>query len=139
MSRPPTRLRLQIHGRVQGVWFRDSVRRTATEHGVSGWAENLPDGSVEAVLEGEPDAVRAVAAFCRQGPAHARVDRVDEREEPVRGTPRLRDPLAPQRPPPGGAQTSTGSSLPARRSRPRCTAAMNFDRLTSSVLRISSA
>ena len=85
MSAPPIRLRLQIHGRVQGVWFRDSVRRTAIDRGVSGWAENLPDGSVEVVLEGEPDAVQAVAAFCRQGPEHARVDHVDEREEPVEG------------------------------------------------------
>jgi acylphosphatase len=85
MSPSLTRLRLQIHGRVQGVWFRDSVRRTATEHGVSGWAENRRDGSVQAVLEGEPDAVAAVAAFCRQGPAHARVDRVEEHEEPAQG------------------------------------------------------
>jgi acylphosphatase len=85
MSSQPTRLRLQIHGRVQGVWFRDSVRRTATEHGVSGLARNLPDGSVEVVLEGGPDAVRAVAIFCRQGPRHARVDRVEEHEEPVEG------------------------------------------------------
>jgi acylphosphatase len=85
MSAAPTRLRLQIHGRVQGVWFRDSVRRTAAERGVSGWAENRSDGSVEAVLEGEPDAVRAVAAFCRQGPRHAQVDRVEEREEPAEG------------------------------------------------------
>jgi acylphosphatase len=85
MTPPPSRLRLQIHGRVQGVFFRDSVRRSAAEHSVNGWVENLPDGSVEAVLEGEPGAVRAVAAFCRQGPAHARVDRVDEREEPAQG------------------------------------------------------
>ena len=85
MSTPPTRLRLRIHGRVQGVFFRDSVRRTAIEHGVNGWAENLPDGSVEVVLEGPPDAVQAVAAFCRQGPPHARVDHVDERQEPVEG------------------------------------------------------
>jgi acylphosphatase len=85
MSSRRTRLRLTIHGRVQGVWFRDSVRRTATEHGVSGWAENLPDGSVEAVLEGDADAVRAVAAFCRRGPARAQVDHVDERVEPAEG------------------------------------------------------
>lgn len=85
MSSSATRLRLSIHGRVQGVWFRDSVRRAATEHGVNGWAENLPDGSVQAVLEGEPDAVQAVAAFCRQGPRHAHVDHVDEQEEPAEG------------------------------------------------------
>jgi acylphosphatase len=85
MSAPSTRLRLEIHGRVQGVFFRDSVRRTAAEHGVSGWAENRSDGSVEVVLEGEPDAVRAVAAFCREGPRHARVDHVEEHDEPVEG------------------------------------------------------
>jgi len=85
MSAPPTRLRLSIHGRVQGVWFRDSVRRAAAEHDVSGWAENRPDGSVEAVLEGAPAAVRAVAAFCRRGPRHARVDHVDERKEEAEG------------------------------------------------------
>jgi acylphosphatase len=85
MSAAPARLRLSIHGRVQGVWFRDSVRRTAAEHGVNGWAENLPDGSVEAVLEGDPAAVAAVAAFCRRGPGHARVDHVDERQEPAEG------------------------------------------------------
>jgi acylphosphatase len=85
MTAQPVRLRLSIHGRVQGVFFRDSVRRTAAEHGVSGWAENRSDGSVEVVLEGDPDAVAAVAGFCRQGPAHARVDRVDEHEEPAEG------------------------------------------------------
>jgi acylphosphatase len=85
MSASPTRLRLSIHGRVQGVWFRDSVRRTAAEHGVSGWAENLSNGAVEVVLEGDPEAVRAVAAFCRQGPRHARVDRVEEHQEAVEG------------------------------------------------------
>ena len=85
MSAPPTRLRLWIHGRVQGVFFRDSVRRTATERGVSGWAENLPDGSVEVVIEGEPDAVRAVADYCRQGPRHAHVDHVDEQQTPAEG------------------------------------------------------
>ena len=81
----PIRLRLLIHGRVQGVWFRDSVRRTAAEHGVSGWAENLPDGSVEAVLEGDRAAVQAVATFCRRGPRHARVDHVDEHQEEAEG------------------------------------------------------
>jgi acylphosphatase len=54
------------------------VRRTATKRGVNGWAENLPDGSVEAVLEGEREAVQAVAACCRHTP-------VDERQEPAQG------------------------------------------------------
>jgi acylphosphatase len=85
MTAQPVRRRLSIHGRVQGVFFRDSVRRIAAEHGVSGWAENRSDGSVEVVLEGERDAVDAVAAFCRHGPPHARVGRVEDREEPVEG------------------------------------------------------
>jgi acylphosphatase len=85
MSTAASRLHLSIRGRVQGVWFRDSVRRSAAEHHVNGWAANLADGSVEAVLEGDSDDVRAVAAFCRQGPSRARVDHVDEREEPAEG------------------------------------------------------
>jgi acylphosphatase len=89
MSATATRLHLSIRGRVQGVWFRDSVRRCAAAHGVSGWAANLEDGSVEAVLEGEREAVRAVAAYCHEGPPHARVDHVDEREEPAEGLDRF--------------------------------------------------
>jgi acylphosphatase len=85
MSATATRLHLSIHGHVQGVWFRDSVRRAAAAHGVAGWAANRPDGSVEAVLEGDRAAVDAVAAFCRHGPSQARVDHVNQREEPVEG------------------------------------------------------
>ncbi len=140
MSASSIRLRLRIHGRVQGVWFRDSVRRIATEHGVSGWAENLPDGSVEVVLEGR----------ARRGPggrgvlpggAGARSGRPmsTSGRRPSRGSVASRSASERRGARPRAAQTSTGSSLPARRSRPRCTAAMNFDRLTSSVLRISSA
>ncbi len=85
MTAQPVRLRLSIHGRVQGVFFRDSVRRTATEHGVSGWAENRSDGSVEVVLEGGARRGRRGCGVLPAGPPHARVDRVDEREEPVEG------------------------------------------------------
>jgi acylphosphatase len=67
-------------GRVQGVWFRDSVRRIADSHGVSGWARNMRDGTVEVWVEGKPDAVRAVIDYCREGPPRAVVEtlRVDE-------------------------------------------------------------
>ncbi len=85
MSTETIRLRLAIRGRVQGVWFRDSVRREATARGVSGSAANLADGSVAVVLEGAADAVRAVADFCGQGPRSARVDHVDARTEPAEG------------------------------------------------------
>ncbi|HSO98960.1 MAG TPA: acylphosphatase [Solirubrobacteraceae bacterium] len=79
------RRRLVVRGRVQGVFFRDSVRAEAKANGVRGWVRNRDDGSVEAVFEGEPGAVERVSAFCRAGPPRARVDRVDERDEEPEG------------------------------------------------------
>jgi acylphosphatase len=69
-----------VAGRVQGVWFRDSVRRIAEAHGVRGWARNLRDGTVEVWAEGTPDAVQAVLDYCREGPPRAVVEgvRVEE-------------------------------------------------------------
>jgi acylphosphatase len=67
---------------VQGVFFRDSVRRAAEQRGVNGWVANRPDGAVEAVFEGEPEAVERLVEFCRQGPRGAQVDSVDVTEEP---------------------------------------------------------
>jgi acylphosphatase len=77
--------RLVVHGRVQGVFFRDSIRRAAEREGVAGWAANRDDGAVEVVLEGPPEGVEAVAEFCRRGPERARVQSVDEREEEPEG------------------------------------------------------
>lgn len=74
-----------IHGRVQGVYFRDSLRRLAEEHGVSGWAKNAPDGTVEAVFEGEGDAVERLVSFAQTGPPEARVSDVDVHEEEPEG------------------------------------------------------
>jgi acylphosphatase len=71
------RRHLIVAGRVQGVWFRESCRREAVALGVSGWARNLSDGTVEVVLEGPRPAVERVIAWCRAGPERARVDRVD--------------------------------------------------------------
>ena len=70
-------VRVRAHGRVQGVWFRESTRLAACRHGVAGWVRNRPDGTVEAVLEGGEDAVARVIDVCRLGPAGSRVDRVD--------------------------------------------------------------
>jgi len=75
------RKRVQAHGRVQGVFFRDSVRRAAEGAGVVGWAENLPDGSVEAVFEGPEEAVDRLVALCRSGPGHAQVSHLDVTDE----------------------------------------------------------
>jgi acylphosphatase len=82
------RRRLLVHGRVQGVFFRDSTRAHARREGVAGWARNRPDGTVEVVLEGGPEAVARVAAFCERGPRGAQVEQVessDERSEGLHG------------------------------------------------------
>lgn len=79
------RRRIVVHGRVQGVFFREGTRRAAELHGVAGWVRNRPDGSVEAVLEGEGEAVAALESFCRAGPRGARVDRVETADEPAEG------------------------------------------------------
>ncbi len=71
------RRRAVAHGRVQGVFFRDSTRREAERRGVSGSARNTPDGTVEVVLEGSPDAVEAMLEYLRGGPGHAVVSRLD--------------------------------------------------------------
>ncbi|NSC24507.1 acylphosphatase [Streptomyces albus subsp. chlorinus] len=71
-----------VTGRVQGVFFRDTCRQTAAARGVAGWVRNLADGSVEALFEGEPEAVDALVEWARQGPPAALVEdvRVTERE-----------------------------------------------------------
>ncbi len=73
--------RLLISGRVQGVCFRHYTRKTALANGVCGWVRNLPDGRVEAVIEGPPDAVQATIAWCRRGPEMAQVDRIEVESE----------------------------------------------------------
>ena len=79
------RRRVVVHGRVQGVFFRDSVRQRARALGVDGLVRNRPDGTVEAVFEGPPDAVDALVRFCETGPRGARVSRVEVAEEPPEG------------------------------------------------------
>jgi acylphosphatase len=69
-------LRLVIHGRVHGVFFRDSMRREAQRLGITGWVCNRSDGSVEAAVQGEPAAVDAIVRWSHQGPQHAQVARV---------------------------------------------------------------
>ncbi len=79
------RRRVVIEGRVQGVFFRDSIRQRADGLGVAGWACNRSDGAVEAVLEGDEDAIAELVEFCRSGPSRARVDRVEVSGEPPEG------------------------------------------------------
>jgi acylphosphatase len=74
-----------VYGYVQGVGFRFAVERAARSRGVSGWVRNRPDGSVEAVFEGDPEDVAALVELCREGPRGADVDRVDVRSESAEG------------------------------------------------------
>jgi acylphosphatase len=71
------RHRVIVHGFVQGVFFRDTVRRRAEAASVAGWVRNNADGTVEAVFEGESDQVERLVAFCREGPRGATVDRIE--------------------------------------------------------------
>jgi acylphosphatase len=70
-----------VHGRVQGVGFRYAVARAARSRAVAGWVRNRPEGTVEAVFEGEPGAVESLVRLCREGPRGAEVDRADLVEE----------------------------------------------------------
>ncbi|MDQ5820722.1 MAG: acylphosphatase [Actinomycetota bacterium] len=79
------RRRVVVHGHVQGVFFRDSTRRLAEREGVTGWVRNRGDGAVEAVFEGEVEAVERLVRFARAGPRGARVERVDVSEEAPEG------------------------------------------------------
>jgi acylphosphatase len=79
------RRRVVVHGFVQGVFFRDTVRRQAEARGVAGWVRNNRDGTVEAVLEGTGEAVERLVTLCHEGPRGARVDHVDVFEEAPEG------------------------------------------------------
>jgi acylphosphatase len=79
------RRRAVVRGRVQGVFFRDTCRKVAREHDVAGSAANLPDGSVEVILEGESPNVEEVLEWCRSGPSYADVSSVEVSEEEPEG------------------------------------------------------
>lgn len=81
----PTRARVIISGKVQGVYFRGFVRDHARTLGVNGYVRNLFDGRVEAVMEGEREKIESLIALCRQGPPVSRVDQVEVTWEEFRG------------------------------------------------------
>ena len=74
---------LRIHGRVQGVYYRQSMTEAAQRLGVHGWVRNRQDGSVEALATGPASAVQALIEWARQGPPAARVERVEIGEAPA--------------------------------------------------------
>lgn len=77
-------LRLVIHGRVQGVFFRDSMRHEAQNLAITGWVRNRSDGTVEAVVQGETAAVDTIARWSQRGPRQAQVERIET--EPDQGS-----------------------------------------------------
>jgi acylphosphatase len=85
MTSDTIRRRLVVHGKVQGVFYRDSTRDAARNEGVAGWAANRSDGTVEVVLEGPPAAVQSVVDYCHRGPSSARVDDVESYDETPEG------------------------------------------------------
>jgi acylphosphatase len=79
------RVHLVVRGLVQGVSFRASAQAEARRLQVAGWVRNLPSGDVEALAEGAPEAVEAFVAWCRRGPAEARVSAVSVDDAPFTG------------------------------------------------------
>lgn len=73
-------VRVRIHGKVQGVWYRAWTVEQAGRLGLDGWVRNRADGTVEALLAGPPSRVEAMLALCREGPPHAVVERVETEE-----------------------------------------------------------
>ena len=82
---PRVRAHLLISGLVQGVFYRQSTQRVASQYSVTGWVRNLPDGRVEAVLEGGEQDVQQVIAWCRHGPPQAEVGDVAVEWRPASG------------------------------------------------------
>ena len=87
----PVTFHLRISGRVQGVGYRDALRTEAQSNGITGWVRNRRDGTVEAIVQGRPEAVEKVLAWARRGPPAARVTAVSapaaqgEYDRPYRG------------------------------------------------------
>jgi acylphosphatase len=79
------RVHVVVSGRVQGVAFRDSTRSQAEQLGLNGWVRNTQDGRVEAVFEGESEAVRQMVEWCESGPSSADVDDVSVEQETPSG------------------------------------------------------
>jgi acylphosphatase len=81
----PVARRATVHGRVQGVFFRQSAVDRARRLGVAGWVRNTPEGTVELHAEGDPEAVERLVAWAHEGPSGAEVRHVDVADVPVEG------------------------------------------------------
>ena len=86
----PVAVRVEVRGRVQGVWYRGWTLDEAARRGLRGWVRNRRDGSVEALLIGARDAIAAMIERCRHGPALARVDAITQEDAADDGEPGFR-------------------------------------------------
>ena len=77
------RKRLRVSGHVQGVWYRGAMQREAQLVGLVGWVKNLPDGRVEAVVQGTAEQIGSIIRWCAVGPPAAKVTDVETHDEPV--------------------------------------------------------
>ena len=76
-------IRITVYGKVQGVWYRASTQKQAQALEIVGWVRNLSDGSVTIEATGTAQALVLFEGWCRQGPLHARVDRLEKEEIPL--------------------------------------------------------
>ena len=83
------RRRVIVHGLVQGVGFRYALARAADARGVAGWARNRADGRLEAVFEGDAEAVESLVRLSNDGPRGAEVERIEVFEEEAEGLSRF--------------------------------------------------
>ncbi|KAA0011009.1 MAG: acylphosphatase [Thermoplasmata archaeon] len=79
------RAHVTIRGKVQGVWFRAHTKEMADKLSLKGWVRNLPDGSVEAVFEGDENSIKEIISWCHHGPPLARVSKVEVKYEEPQG------------------------------------------------------
>jgi acylphosphatase len=73
--------RFVVQGTVQGIFFRQFTKEHADGLGLTGFVRNLEDGTVEVVVEGEPDRIEQLAGFLRQGPEHAQIRNVSRKDK----------------------------------------------------------
>lgn len=76
---------IRVYGKVQGVFFRANAQDKAEALGILGWVKNEPDGSVRIAAEGNEDALQEFVSWCKQGPTHARVEKVEFEEDNQQG------------------------------------------------------
>ncbi|MEA2055992.1 MAG: acylphosphatase [Candidatus Thermoplasmatota archaeon] len=78
-----TNVFVRISGRVQGVWFRANTKQKAEQLGVTGWIRNTSNGCIEAIFEGDENMVKEMLDWCNHGPAQAKVENVEIKNQPV--------------------------------------------------------